>query len=504
MENGNVRERMIIILCVVGLLAGFYVAWVLANRRGKRRRQTRNSSASKSNRSGDQRILTSMERQIIDRAKELVGGGHCVQASQLLEQVGLHREAISLLEDKKYFDEAAAILLRLQKPNRVGVLYARNGLWAKAAPFFIQAGQNLEAAKAYREAGLFKEAAELFQGEQSHSDAATCYEQVGLFQEAARCWSRASKHDAAINCWDKFGLVFKHSSHESITESEYKLIARAVTTDQAKKGLVALIARSPMVTICAVECVKAGFSAAAKEILRQASAEHYLDIIADTSLDSSNGKVIAEILSCLEHHKLAANLFERHGYFAQAADAYAAAGDEDRARYCVSRQNPGKSVGQSQPATTKSLSSSSSSTPSQFFIEPTKHNLPIPQSWLLKDLPADICGQLMSRFRPLDITSGQTITSGSAEAKLVYVIRGELKSNVLVASDSEWAGVEDALADKDSIHWTALRDTSVVVITAAEFYDLFNKNGSLARIVYRNLTLRLQNISANQPTLKAI
>ena len=110
----------------------------------------------------------------------------------------------------------------------------------------------------------------------------------------------------------------------------------------------------------------------------------------------------------------------------------------------------------------------------------------------------------MSRFRPLDITSGQTITSGSAEAKLVYVIRGELKSNVLVASDSEWAGVEDALADKDSIHWTALRDTSVAVITAAEFYDLFNKNGSLARIVYRNLTLRLQNISANQPTLKAI
>jgi tetratricopeptide (TPR) repeat protein len=510
-----VREKVIIILCLAGLLSGFYLVWIALNRRGKSLRRVRsNPSSKKTNRAGDQRVLTAMERQVIDRAKELARESHFVQASQLLEQVGLHREAITLLEDKKFFDEAAAILLRLQRPNRVGVLYARNGLWAKAAPFFLQAGQVLEAAKAFREAGLFKEAAELFHREQNHADAAECFEQIGLFADAARHWTRANNGDRAINCWDKFGLMSHAISSDTISEEEFQLISNAIANGQTKKGLWSLIARGPSVSRCAIACVKAGHRGSAKEVLKRASPDQYLDIVADTTVDAKNGKIIAEILFELAHHKFAANLFERHGYFTQAADAYAAAGDEDRARYCRTRQTtdrPNKDIqpqdiGQMPKITTASTHSSSSASTSaaQFFIEPTKHNLQIPQSWLFRDLPTDLCAQFTARLKPLTITTGQTIRSGAPEAKLVYVIEGEIRADHMVTSGAEWAGIEGALSDQDTILWTAVKDTSVAIMTADDFYDLFNRNGVLTRTVYKNLTQRLHSSQRNPSILKAI
>jgi hypothetical protein len=489
-----VGDKLILILCVIGLVCGLYVAQSFLQARGKLRRRTSTDGLpTKISRAGDRRILSPNERQVIDRVKKLSQDGHFVQASQLLEQIGFHREAISLLEDKKLLDEAAAILLRLQKPNRVGVLYARNGMWKKAAPFFMQACHYLDAAKAYREAGQHKEAADLFRREQEFVEAAQCFAKIGYYLDAARCWSSARREHEAINCWNKYGMLGTDRNHPEITEPEYELMINAVVHGGLKKGLITLLAHSPLVKATIIACVKSGANAAAKEILTYASPERYLEIIAETSIESTEGRIIAAMLSELDHHKLAANLFERFEYFAEAAAAYSAAGDMDRADYCRSRLRGDQSRTKSPHAVE-----------SQFFLEPTKNNIDIPQSWLFRDLPADLFRQFTARLSPMTLEIGQRVTSGSMETKLVYVLNGELVSGSVRVNAGEWAGVDASLGELEAISWVATSSTNVVFMTAKDFDHLFNKYALLSRIVYRNLTQQLQRPKDNHKILKAI
>jgi tetratricopeptide (TPR) repeat protein len=510
-ENHQVYVKLFIILLGAGIVAGLYILWFMNNKRGKSRRTTSHiSTANKTHRSGDSRAYSALEKQVIERVNDLAQRGQFLKASQLLEQIGMHREAISLLEENKYYDEAVGILLRMQRPNRAAIVYARNGFWAKAAPLFMQAGLTLDAAKAYRESRQFKEAAELFQKEHHYVESAESFEQIGQFLDAARNWTRASKTEVALTCWDKFGLVSKLPFDDSITTTEYDTLSNALIAGRSGKGLVALVGHSNVVARCVIGCVIGGFRDTAKDLLKICSANNFAEIISDTSVDAQHGKCLAEILQSVGQHKFAANIFERHSYFQEAANAYIQASDEERARYCRARLN-----GDSQPRTPRSLGKTLGETnqamtttpnPARFFLEPTNEKLifEFPNSWIFQGLTSEVRENFTSRFKLIRLAPGQLLTSGAAETKLVLVISGRLKSKHLTTSEAEWAGIEEALVDSEGITWSAEEESHVAIMTEADFLDLTNNNGILAKTLYKNLTQRLQLTTPKSAELKAI
>src|SRR5690606_19746011 len=109
--------------------------------------------SARGNRSADKRRLSRRERGLYTQAEILLKQGKVMPAARILEQINMPREAIQALEDHGEIHEAANILMRMQRQNRAGVVYARHGLWADAAKCFQLAKMPLEAAKCYRESG---------------------------------------------------------------------------------------------------------------------------------------------------------------------------------------------------------------------------------------------------------------------------------------------------------------------------------------------------------------
>ena len=97
----------------------------------------------------------------VRRPEELIGQ----PGARILEQLNMPREAIQALEDAGLIHEAAKILMRMQRANRAGVIYARHAMWDNAAQCFKLANMPLEVAKCYREAGNLPLAAEYFVGD---------------------------------------------------------------------------------------------------------------------------------------------------------------------------------------------------------------------------------------------------------------------------------------------------------------------------------------------------
>ena len=145
------------------------------------------------NRQSDQRKFTRNEKKQLDQAEQFILQGKIAAASRVYEQLQLYREAIQTLEDHNMIHEAAKILMRLQRHNRAGVIYARHGMWEYAAQAFKLAQMPLEVAKCAREAGNLDMAGEYFVKANRHQDAAECYRKKGDLAKAARLFYNAGE-----------------------------------------------------------------------------------------------------------------------------------------------------------------------------------------------------------------------------------------------------------------------------------------------------------------------
>ncbi|NBW81051.1 hypothetical protein EBR21_04785 [bacterium] len=72
-------------------------------------------------------------------AQKLVRNGKLTEAALVLESINLQREAIDILESNGLLDDIAAMLMRMNRPNRAGVIYERNKRFEHAAIYFLKA-----------------------------------------------------------------------------------------------------------------------------------------------------------------------------------------------------------------------------------------------------------------------------------------------------------------------------------------------------------------------------
>src|SRR5690606_39370166 len=120
---------------LVGLFLVCLIAavWIYAESRGYRSRgRRRKGPADRGNRSTDKRRLSRREKGLYTQAEILLKQGKAMPAARILEQINMPHEAIQALEDHGEIHEAANILMRMQRQNRAGVVYARHGMWADA------------------------------------------------------------------------------------------------------------------------------------------------------------------------------------------------------------------------------------------------------------------------------------------------------------------------------------------------------------------------------------
>ncbi|HYX35692.1 MAG TPA: hypothetical protein VE954_21560 [Oligoflexus sp.] len=126
--------------------------------------------------------LTSEQRKVYARAKELAELQQFVEAAKLFESINFQRKAIDLLEVSGNIEEACGILLRMGVPYRAAVLYERNGYFQKAGEYFLRDGKLDQAGRCFERLGdkdfnYYRRAAE-------------CYLKAGLIDNTLVALSR--------------------------------------------------------------------------------------------------------------------------------------------------------------------------------------------------------------------------------------------------------------------------------------------------------------------------
>jgi tetratricopeptide (TPR) repeat protein len=548
-----VKEKQIIILVSAAVAVLCVVVWNLYSRRqGRDTSGPRNAAVPNQSRANDQRPLTRQEQRVKRQAQKLIARGKIIPAAQMLEQIGFYREAIDALENGRLFDDAARVLMRLQRPGRAGVLYSRNGLWEPAAQCYLQAGDPLNAAKCFKQAGKLAEAAELFVKTAQFSDAAECLEKIGHLGEAARNWLKMGKTESAVDAWNKLGedkamLAVFRPSHD-----EFDIMFETVKVKSHLTGIVRILSRAPQASSMILELLSTN-SFKTAELLFQHTPEHQTSsLISDVNIQSPATPLLVTLFENAGQHRSAAILLEQLERFTEAAKAFKKSGEMERSDYCLSRANPDQvgllassapnNISENRPAEVKipranffigtespvatpsspstdesnparpapkilvaSINTQSSVGPEMGLTITSDEVRLISRSWIFSGINEEDIENFIACFSAINLCAGHTILSGSRDTFLVMAIIGDLISPAVEDTSDGWLAPESCLAGQNPTAWKVTSDTArVVSVKASDFNAILSGDADLTRIVYTNLTQRLLQWPSKRTILKAI
>jgi tetratricopeptide (TPR) repeat protein len=327
----------VIIAAMCAIVFGLVTVWLVAEQRGYRSRGRRRGKPDSGNRSADKRQLSPREKKLFTQAQISLKQGKPIPAARILEQINMPREAIQALEDHGLIHEAATILMRMQRQNRAGVIYARHGMWKDAAKCFQLAKMPLEAAKCNREAGNWQEAADLFSEVQRYKDAAECHERIGNLHLAAKLNLLAGEQEDAMRLYKRVVQETENLSRLELENNEVDLIVEYLTAGNADLELADLIVNKNKLNVVLHSLVTKGFVKQAADIYLRATTDIGPQLISEVSYEERSAENLAEVFLRVSHFSYAGMVYERMEQFDRAGDAFEKAEDYDRAAYCFER-----------------------------------------------------------------------------------------------------------------------------------------------------------------------
>ena len=322
-------------------VAGFCAfAWTMFNSRGFNARGSRMRSGPDDgqSRQGDRRKLARHERRIFKESQRLVKQGKFVPAAQLLEQIGLAREAIQTLESAGLIHDAAKILMRMQRHNRAGVIYARHGMWDRAAQCFKMANMPLEVAKCLREGGDLAQAGDYFERAGRMEEAADCFGQSGQVGRAAKILVGVGLREKAVEYWRKQVDEASDLRSLNVDADDLRVIVGCLAEGMhTESRLGELAIQHGRLADVIRGLLSRGMVSQAAELVARANGESIDSLMVQFKHSDGSAEGLAQILDRIGDHRRSGMLWERLEMFVEAAQAFENAEYFERAAYCYER-----------------------------------------------------------------------------------------------------------------------------------------------------------------------
>lgn len=328
---------IITILCVLAAV------WQVSNIKGIRSRGRRrmNSREEAKNRSSDKRKLSSLEKKMLAEAHRMLTKGKIAPGARILEQLGMYREAVQSLEENGFIHEAAKMLMRMQRHNRAGVIYARHGMWEHAAQCFRVANLPLEVAKCAKEAGDHLMAAEYFEKAERFEEAADFHYISGSMRKAAELFLRGEVYLKAIVAYNKIGIEEKNLATVKFFIHELDFICSSLEKSEVlnsdHEGLVNILLTTDRVLPVLRKMIELGYIDQSKSIYLKSTIDLGPQILSEINYQNSNAEHYANMFLQAKAFNYAGIAYEKMNSFSQAGECFEKAEDLDRAIYCFER-----------------------------------------------------------------------------------------------------------------------------------------------------------------------
>ncbi len=323
-----------LIIALIILLGIIYLGWQMINSNlaGKARTNTTDKK-----RRSDRLKLTRAEKRAYRHAQKLYQEGNFRACAKILESLGMLRGAIDVLEKAGLIREAADALIRIQRPNRAGVVSARHGIWKEAMECFKKASMPLEVAKCARELGDLATAIPYFLEAGAALDAAECHLELGRHHEAAKLFLRHKELDKALEQY--VNLVDSHPDIERIdfTEDEINFVTKNIIDARVDVKLAdILIAKNRSVKLIA-ELIKAGNLKTASAVYLRGTSDIGPKLIQYSDFNRDDNLLLGALFCNAGAYEYGGMVFERLEEFERAGDSFEKGELFERAAFCFER-----------------------------------------------------------------------------------------------------------------------------------------------------------------------
>jgi tetratricopeptide (TPR) repeat protein len=328
------------LLFFIAALAAIGLFWQLINRQGRSLRGPKKAKTKTEDgrlRVNDQERLNRHEKQIVKRAKAHVRSGEIMAGATLFESIGMARDAIQVLEENGYIHDACKILLRMNRPNRAGVLFARNGMWDRAIDCFRIAGMTLEVAKCHRELRNYAQAAPLYAEVGRMKEAAYCYREAGQLEKSAEIFLEVDDIEAGIKILETLGNQGASLSRIQLSQKGIQGILKHCASGNLSKHLVGILIGKGLYSDLVFELQQNEKFDSLMTLIGFGNEIGFTQLIADQRFRDEFGVRTARLLSRAGQLNYAGILFERGYQFAEAAECFEKFGELERAAYCYQR-----------------------------------------------------------------------------------------------------------------------------------------------------------------------
>lgn len=296
----------------------------------------------------DRKRPNSYQRRVLRQVKVLIEARNFTDAAQLLESIDRQREAISLLEANGLLKEACNMLLRMHLPHRAAMIYQRHGAWKNAADCFELARQPAEVAHCAREYGDFTRAAKNYQIAGMFEEAANCLFATGDLRAAALLCAQHNLDERAIEIYNKFINQTPNIKLVEFSEEELNFIRRYLAMNLLDKRFAGSMGDGNRILDVVVEFIQSGRVKEAAEVYLRATVDIGPQLIGLASLTEEKNLVLAEVFQIAANFEYAGMVYERAREFAKAGEAFAKCEDFGRAAYCYERAGMHAAAGQMQ------------------------------------------------------------------------------------------------------------------------------------------------------------
>ncbi len=278
---------------------------------------------------------------MLAQAKRMLSTGKIASGARLLEQLGMHREAIQALEERGFIHEAAKVLMRLQRHNRAGVIYARHGMWEYAAQCFKVANMPLEVAKCSKEAGDHAMAAEYFEKAERFEEAADFHFINGSIRKAAELFLRGGVHVKAVVAYNKVGIEEKNLASLKFSPAEIDFICLSLENREVLSsnydGLVNILYTTDRAVKLLIKIIESGFTDQGALMYEKSPVDLGPQIMSEINYQNNLAENFATVFVNAKAFNYAGMVYEKMKSFIKAGDSFEKADEIDRAIYCYER-----------------------------------------------------------------------------------------------------------------------------------------------------------------------
>ncbi|SMF72932.1 cyclic nucleotide-binding domain-containing protein [Pseudobacteriovorax antillogorgiicola] len=318
------------IIAIAGILLayGFWSVINTHNATNARRRRQRKS---------DRIILTRQQKKVYQEAIRYYKQGNLKTSARMLESLNMTREAINILEKGRHIHEAAALLMRIHRPNRAGIIYARHKMWKEAAECFKKANMPAEVAQCCKKTGDIATAVVYYLEAKDYENAAECFEELGKHREAARLFTKLGQHQKAIQQYKH--LIDKNPQIESIdfSDSEINVIINYIASESMDTRLADVLVIKNRIVEVICRLIKKNRLEKAITIYMKSTADIGPALIEFDGFDKDDHLKLSEVFFKSGAYEYAGMVYERMELFEQAGDSFKLQEDFERAAYNYDR-----------------------------------------------------------------------------------------------------------------------------------------------------------------------